>query len=494
MHIFNLNNKPYLIISAQELLFRHNTLDEDMQRVLFSDIKSVSIEHRYNPQKELFIWLNIQTKTTHAPLLVQISLLDESLEEVFSILKNELNSKVKLKFPKNTKLSKLGNFNKGNKRLMLLSALVFFGLLMYHKLVPPSLTSVQEGLTKYVYQDPQGFCSSNVKVAYPTENSEYTLVKSYCGLFSFWKLQETKNVPLKYLETEFSPKTAKDWTLASREFVKEKDYTKAVESIEKALYLKPDDKYSEVLLSKIYTLQGEHKASLSLAKQTVQKYQDFGLAHENIAHLYKEDGNISAAYKHFKTYNQLDPKASSYIALAQIQDKQDLKEASFENYNKALVLDPDNTYLLSIIGLRYWDKQEFIKAKDALQKAYLLEPSTPAFFLNYFEVSLVTPSQVTPEQKEHFLQAYKEDTNRMMVYEMLQIIEATIEGKEVIQAKESWKEKYTNQKLDWSFTQIRAWLDDSRLEIEHKQDIQRTLGFFIGHQQAYAMIPHKSQD
>ncbi|PHR55252.1 MAG: hypothetical protein COA44_11130 [Arcobacter sp.] len=487
MHIFNLNNKPYLIVSSKELLFRENNLDEQMCRIQFYEIKKISLEHRYNPQKELFVWLSIQTKNKNVPYLVQISLLNESLEETFSILNKELKTKLSLKLASKPRLAKLRTQNKGYKRLSFLSILLFLSLLLYHKYVFPPLDAVRVGSTQLTYQKPQGFCSTNLKVAYASKDKQSALVKNYCGLFGFWKLQDFKQVPLKHLKTEFESYSAKVWILASKKLINEKKYKKAIISIEKALYLEPENKLYQVLLSQTYDLKGDHKKALILAKTTVSQYPNFALAHKNIAFLYQNENNISAAYPHLQAFNRLDPNIRSYIALAKIQEAQNLLEEALSNYQKALVLSPNNTGILTTLGLAYWEKKEFSKAEKILQKAYTLEPKNPGYFLNYYEISLVTKASITAEQKEQFLQENKGHIQDMMIYDMLQIIEASVEGKDVLEAKKKWKEKYQEQELNWSFVQMRSWLEDSPLEIGHIQDIQKTLGFFIGYQQVYSL-------
>jgi len=494
MHIFNLDNKPYIIISSKELLFRHHNLDEQMQRVSFSQIKEISVIHRYNAKKELFIWLNVQTTLQHKPYLIQISLLNEPLEDFFHILQNELNAKVKLKLPKHASLSRLRNFNKGFQRLGALSFFLLLSLLAYHHYVLPSLQILQTGSSKIAIQKPQGFCSTNVKVAYPTQNKNELIVKNYCGLFGFWNLESSKHVPLKYLDTEFQGYSAKTHIITAKEFVKNKEFDKAIASIDKALYIDPNDPYSHVILSTIYQQQGDKEHAFSTAKTALEHFPKNALAHENIAYLYKNEQNLSAAYEHFEKSSHLTPKASTYVGLAQIQDTQNRKKEALENYEKAVALSADNPQYLTLLGLAYWEAKEFDKAKNSLQKAYTLEPNNPAYFLNYYEVSLVTYASISPEQKEAFIQEYSDDKKMMMVYEMLTIIEDTIKGQDINEAKTQWLQSYQDQKLDWSFSQIRAWLDASDLELEHRQDIQRTLGFFIGHQQSYNLKNNHSQD
>ncbi|HIC43938.1 MAG TPA: hypothetical protein EYO73_06510 [Sulfurimonas sp.] len=487
MHIFNLHDKPYLIINSKELLFREYEPNDQMQRISFTQIKKINIEHRYNAQGELFIWLSVHVENINIPYLIQVSHLNESLEEVFKILNNELDSKTKFKFVKSTKLSKLRRSHKGYKYLTMLSIALFFSLFLYHKLVLPSMEKVQIGSIQLSYQKPQGICSNNLKVAYEKENQKEVLVKNYCAIFGFWRLQDSKKIPLKYLQAEFGSSSAQDWILVSRKLVKKEKYTKAIISLEKAIYLDPDNKLSQVYLSQIYKLQGNQDKAMSLAKITVNKYKDFALAHENIAYLYQNKGNLNDAYTHFKILTHLSPKASIYIALAQIEEKKNLKEDALINYEKALVLHPAAGDILTKVGLIYWEKKNFSKAEEKLKKAYELESKNSVYFLNYYEISLVTKGIITPKQEEYFLKEHENTVEVMIIYDMLKIIKASINKKKFLQAQKKWRKKYQRLELDWSFTQMRGWLDTSSLDKEHIQTIQSTLGFFIGHQQAYIM-------
>jgi len=485
MHIFNLDNRPHLIISSNDILFRHDPLDEQMQRHSFEEIKKISVIHRYSPSKELFVWLNIQTHKQNTPYLVQLSSLNEPLEKVMDILKAELKGKVKISLPKSTYIPRLRTGFKTQKRLAFLSVFLLLGLLAYHKLVIPSTVSLAATAIKVSHQKPQGICSANLKVAFPSNTSQHTKIKDYCALFGFWKLESTKEIPSKYIDTEFSDYTAKQWLLGSKKMFNEKKYDNAIEEAQKALYLEPENALAQVFLSKIHAINKEHTKALALAKQTILKHPKVALAHENIANLYKEEDNISQAYIYYQSYNRLSPDANSYTLLANIEKDQGLEEKALLNYEKSLVFDPNNPYVLTQLGLSYWKHKKFMKAHDSLKKAYDLFPDEPGYFLNYYEISLVTTNDVNTTQKDNFLNNFGNDKEKVMVFEMLNIIQMSINKEETQGAKDTWSKNFQDIKLDWSFQEIRSWLAQSDLEPEHQQEVQATLGFFIGYQQIY---------
>lgn len=156
-----------------------------------------------------------------------------------------------------------------------------------------------------------------------------------------------------------------------------------------------------------------------------------------------------------------------------------------------MYLQNDNAYILTQVGNAYWANENFHKARESLQKAYLIEPNNANYFLNYYEISLVTLPAVKDKERSDFLDIYKDDKKAMLVYEMLSIIEFSIENKETDQVKEAWLENFKDEHLDWSFQKIRSWLDQSDLTLEHQQEIQANIGFFIGYQQAYN-LQHQS--
>lgn len=300
MHIFNLNNRPYLIISSKDLLFRHNPLDEQMKRCSFNDIKKLTIIHRYNASKELFVWIRIQMRTQHTPLFAQLSALSEPLEDVLDVLRAELQGKIKLSLPKNSFLQTLRTRYRAPKIIALVFAISCLVFLAYHKFALPSLELLKTNSLQAKLQKESGFCSSRAKVAYALQDTQKVNVNTYCGIFGFWKLQTSKEVPLPYLETEFSSLTLEQYLVNAQNKIQENLYDFAVSEVNKALYLDPASEQAYTLLSQIQTLQGKHTLAMQSAQKAISLSPTSASAHHNIALLYQK---IIIKKKPISTFN-----------------------------------------------------------------------------------------------------------------------------------------------------------------------------------------------
>ena len=487
MHIFNLNNKAHLIISTHDISFPESTKDASLQRVKFDEIKKVSIIHRYGPDKELFIWLKIALKQQGQDYLVQISALDMPLEEIFDTLREQLSGKCKLTLPKNTFLHTLRTRHKTYKLSFLLVSVLLLGLLAFHKFYPPKLIYLKTESLKVKSLKPSSLCSAHAIVAYPSQKKEETTVKTYCGILSTWSLSSTKQIPTVHLETEFSSLKVRDYLINATKKIQTNELEEALIEVDKAMYLDKNSEATHTLLSKIYALQGNDAKALDIAKKAISLKESSASAHYNISLLYLKKEALEKAHIHLLRSCELEPRAEVYIKLAQVEKSLNLHDKALQHYENSLDLDPNNAYIWTEVGLSYWNKKDFIQTEYALNKAYKLHPDNAYYFLNYYEVSLVHPSDINISTHEHFVVLHKNDVKSILTYEMLKVIELSIKNLDTEKAKKLWLKKFDGEPLQWSFDEIRFWLDESDLGIDHKQNIQSTIGFFIGYQQAYKM-------
>lgn len=485
MHIFNLNNKPHLILTNKELLFREQVLDSEMKRHLFSEIEKISLLHRYNAQKELFIWLQITMQQQSTPYLVQISSLDTPLEEVIQTLRSSLAGKVKLRFPSNNWLANVKSGYKRQKYLGLGLLILLLSLFSFHKFFPPELSSLNTGSLKTAYQENRSLCSAKAKAAHKDSVQDQLVITSYCGVFGSWKEEETKTIPLRYLETEFSNLKAPAYIIQAGASIKNKNYPAAITSLENAIFLEPKNDHAYTLLSLGYYLNGEKKLAMQSSQHALSINPNSAEAHNAIALLYKEEKKNDEAYKHFQKSALLKPNAASYIALGQMELLLNKPAEAREHFEKSLYEDHNNTSALTQLGLLYWQEHSYDKAAKVLQTAYRIDPSNPGIFLNYYEISLVTPTTLSAQEEDAFTEKSKDNKTKMMAFDMLKIIKRSIENKDSDLAIEQWKEKYSGEKLNWSFKELLAWLDESSMNDDEKDNVKQVVGFFIGYQQRY---------
>ena len=485
MHIFNLNNKPHLILTDKELLFRDNPLDTEMRRHLFESIKKISVLHRYDANKELFLWLQITMHDRTTPFLVQLSSLDNPIEEVIEYLRSSLAGKVKLQLPSNSWLNNVKTDYRKQKYITLGAAVLVLSLFVFHKFFPPELASLKTNSLKAAYHENKSLCSAKAKAAYKDSAQDMLLVKSYCGVFGSWREEGSKTISAQYLETEFSGLSTSDYIRQAGENIKSKQYASAIASLKSALYLEPRNDKAYTLLGLSHYLNGDKNLAMQSSQKALAINPKSAEAHNAIGLLYKEEEKYDKAYTHFQQSALLKPDTKSYISLAQIELLLDKPVQAREHFEKSLYEDQNNTAVLTQLGLLYWKEHTYTKAAKSLETAYRVDPANPSHFLNYYEISLVAPTSLSTQEKETFINTFKNNKTTMMTFDMLRIIKRSIEKEEILPSLKKWEEDYAGEQLDWSFKELLSWLDASSLDDDEKYNIKKVIGFFIGYQQLY---------
>ncbi len=485
MHIFNQDKKPYLIITKDELLFRENPSDKDMQRHQFTSIEKISLGHRHDPKQKLDVWLEVKMKEVDKPLIVQISSLDNPLEDTLSHLKSFLDQKVLLDLPSELSTKKTQN-KRGNKKLILLAlVLMLIGLSVFHTLFPPTFEDLKQNHLMALYKSDDSLCSAKADVAYQSTQKELITVNSYCGVLGTWYLQSQKSIPKEHLETEFSQLNYSDYISKAKQQINNKDYRSSIVSLKKAIYLDPSDPQAYLLLAQTYYLNGNKTLALKNNQKVLDLNPNSSKAHKAIALIYAEKENYEQAQEHYAKSVQLDATAQGYILLAHTELKLGETEQAITNFENSLEHDGNNTLVLSKLGLLYWENKAYAKAAKVFEKAYALAPDKSSHFLNYYEISLIQPTPLNKQDKESFIQTYSRFESALMVYDALRIIELSIKQEDFLPALKQWDEIYSDQKLNWSFAQLLSWLDTSTMNEDDKHRIKRTIGFFIAYQQIY---------
>jgi tetratricopeptide (TPR) repeat protein len=463
-----------------------------MHRHLFENIKKVSVLHRYDANKELFIWLQITMHDQPTPFLVQLSSLDTPIEEVLESLRSLLAGKVKLHFPSDAWLENVKTGYKKQKYLGLGAAVLILSLFLFHKFFPPELASLKTNSLKAAYQTNTSLCSAKAKVAYRDSAPDMLLVKRYCGVFGSWKEEDSKLIPAQYLETEFSGLRASDHIVQAGESIKNKQFTSAIASLESALYLEPKNDKAYTLLGFSHYLNGNKSLAMQSSQKALTLNPNSAEAHNAIGLLYKEEKKNEKAYEHFQQSALIKPDAKSYIALAQMELLLDKPLQAREHFEKSRFEDQNNTAVLTQLGLLYWKEHAYTKAAKVFETAYRVEPTNASHFLNYYEISLVASTPLRIQEKETFFETFKDDKAKMMTFDMLRIIKLAIEKEDTLLSLKKWEEDYSGEQLDWSFKEILSWLDASALNDDEKYNIKKVVGFFIGYQQLYNLNHQES--
>ncbi len=491
MYMFNLNKKPHLIITESELLFRNDPSDVDMQRHGFSSIHHISVIHKDDRRKEPSTWLEINMEDAPAPLLLQVSSLDEPLEEVLTHLQDSVGDKLTFFSSKNTKTD-AKPLSPQRHLLVLFGFLSLLGIaVLFHTFFPPNLEHLEKEYLKADYERKDLLCSARAKAAYADEQKGFVKIKHFCGLMGLWYEESQTSIEQRHLETEFSPLEYSDYIKAARQQIENKEYHASLVSLEKAIYHNDTDPEAYLLLA--YNYKQTAKSALALQnylKALALNPKSYEACHA-IALLYLEAQEYEKAYAYLEKSVWIKPEPETYISLAQVALQMGKSQKAITHFEHALLKDANNLHVLHKLGLLYWQDHAYEKAAKVFERAYSELPKDPKGLLNYYEISLITSASLSEGDKENFLKNFSHDKSVLMVYDMLHIIEKTIKQEDVLDLLKQWDRDYAGLKLDWSLTQIRSWLDRSSLNDEAQYKIKKIIGFFIAYQQIYNLEHQK---
>jgi len=492
MHIFNLDNRPYLIITNTELLFRDTPTDESMNRHTLRDVEKISFEHRYDADKELFIWLKVQMKGLKTPHLIQLSSLDTPLEEVFLALDTELSGKVSISLPKATWLHEVQSHHKKRKQIILGITLLLAALFLFHKFYTPTLDAfVKEAIDKQ-FQDNRGLCSAQAKVAYRTSKKDWITIKSYCGVFGVWKEMESKDIPAKHLETEFSKTGIQEYTTLIQDAISSKNYSLAKENINKVLYLEPKNANAYLLLGVVNYESGNRDEAFTAMEKALSLDENSLSILNRVSFYYTKDEQYEKAYVYAQKALKISNATQELYRVALLETKLGKRDKAIEHFEKSLYEESNNTVVYNQLGLLYWQKHAYAKAATVFKKAYEIKPKSATNFLNYYEISLIEESTLSTQEIQEFENSFHEDKDVFITYKMLRILKLAINEEDIMPSLQSWDKNYSGVKLNWSFEEILSWVDSNSMNEEQKYNMKKTIGFFIAYQQIYN-LEHQEQ-
>ncbi|MBE0499598.1 MAG: tetratricopeptide repeat protein [Campylobacterales bacterium] len=377
------------------------------------------------------------------------------------------------------------------KKVAGLFALVLLSLFVFHRFYPPTLERLEEGVLKATYLSNESYCSAKAKAAYISSAEDTITLKTYCGILGKWKVCTTKEIPLKHLETEFSPLQLSDYLAQADEAIAERNYSAAATALEKALYLDGENAQLYARLGSIYHVLNDKDSARSNSLTALKLNSDEARAHLTLGRIFAEEKNDEEAYAHLIKSVLFQPSAASLAALGETELRLGKTEEAVAHLHGAIDAGSRELLVFTRLGAIYWERKQYAKASALFREAFAIAPHTPGHFLNYYEVSLLSQTPPRPQEKKAFVRAFKTDKKVMMLYEMLEIIELSIAQKEVRSALHEWKINYAEKKLSWSYSQLFEWLDTANLSDDAKQHIKRSIGFFIAHQQIYNLQHQK---
>jgi len=211
------------------------------------------------------------------------------------------------------------------------------------------------------------------------------------------------------------PKMTDAYANLGAALISQKDYTEALEILNKAAQLDPSNDKVQKLISDIKEVQKGSSYDEALALHQQGKVKEAIMAYKNaIAEAPNNPEiyiNLGAAYQSIKNYDlaiqqyrkaiSLDPKSSlAYFYLGTtLHAKNNISEA-IANYNKALELDPDNSQIKDSLkaaqdarvqsllseGLNAYSRKALDEAKSTIEQALRLDPKNA---VGYYYLGLI---------------------------------------------------------------------------------------------------------
>lgn len=99
-------------------------------------------------------------------------------------------------------------------------------------------------------------------------------------------------------------------------------------------------------------------------------------------------------------------------------------------------------------------------------------------YANCFEFQLTQNQIFEQELESKYIELFQNEKVRFIEYEMLKILQDIANRKDA--TVESWKEKYHGVNLNWSFHELKSWIDEVE-DKEIKARLEEALVVFEGH-------------
>ncbi len=149
---------------------------------------------------------------------------------------------------------------------------------------------------------------------------------------------------------------------------------KAFVALEKAAKISPNNVFRQIALGKIYLAKGKIKEADKVFKKAIQVGSKDALVQKTIGEIYLEEGHTDKAASAFKESLNLKKEVAVYKLLGIVLEQSGKAFEAISEFNKALLIDPDDAALYFNIGRAYIESNEKKKALQFFKKTLELDP------------------------------------------------------------------------------------------------------------------------
>lgn len=236
-------------------------------------------------------------------------------------------------------------------------------------------------------------------------------------------------------------------------YVERDEFEKAVQFLEQAVELNPNNNDAKLALSEVRTVLGNKSVDQAedyaiLAAKALKEKREADVE----KYLTKEHFAFKKAENDFLSAIKLDPKNSTaYASLGQYYDDKNEDEKAIENYKKAIAIDDSLSYVKAPLGLHLYQKGEIAEAEKLFTEA--LKDGVESAEMQYFYGLILYKKQTDDKEAKIALQkSLSLDNENAEAHYYLGAVSNRL--KEYDRAIESFK-----RATDFDPTFVLAWFD-----------------------------------
>lgn len=169
----------------------------------------------------------------------------------------------------------------------------------------------------------------------------------------------------------------------SQSFAARKDFQSALNYVDKALELQPQNWQASYQKALVYQLAGYDAAAARRYLQIIARRPDMLEARISMGMLYRKHGNLDLAAKEYQAC--IDEKFYCFPAhfnLANVLTDQNKLEEALKEYKVCLKLQPNNALVHNNMGVIFQKRQYLEEAADEFRKAAHLDPANKLYSEN----------------------------------------------------------------------------------------------------------------
>lgn len=170
--------------------------------------------------------------------------------------------------------------------------------------------------------------------------------------------------------------TASDYQEEAQEYIRNREFEKAEESLRKALELNPNNESVYINLAFIKKQTEQYDEAEKLLQQAINLKPQADYLYRELGLLYDRWKRFELAEEAFKKAIEQNPNNDEhYTLLGNVYRHLGQPDKSIEVHQKAIELNPQNDYAYLGVGQIYKERGEFVKAAQMYEQAISINPT-----------------------------------------------------------------------------------------------------------------------